>query len=611
MKILRPLILLSCLSLLLCCGGGADPTPEPTPEPVLSAPAGVCAASVTETSISYKWDAAAGADSYVCRILKGMTLIKDEAVKSTSITIDGLEPATTYRFAVKALAGSRESSFSPYIEATTSKAKPVGPTYPDPIGTPAQVLEAMQIPSDEGQTALAFPGAEGCGSLTTGGRGGKVIHVTNLNDSGDGSLRAALTQKGARTIVFDVAGIIDLKSRLEIKNGDVTIAGQTAPGGGICLRGYNFRINASNVIIRYIRCRMGDVTATEDDALNCYTGSGSSFSNIIIDHCSMSWSTDECASFYGVSDFTLQYCIISESLRVSVHGKGNHGYAGLWGGANASYHHNLLAHHDSRNPRFSHDYLNKEKGPIHFYNNVVYNWGGNSAYGGEGGSGEKPRQINFVANYYKPGPASSHATRLVNPTTKCSNCNAADKNDVTPGKFYVADNYMYGSAAVSADNWQGVEPDDMSLLAAVKADSWQGAKPARIQKAEDAFKNVLKYAGASLHRDRIDTRIANETETGTTTYTGSKGKTKGLIDTQEDVGGWPVYEATDKELEAVVDTDSDGIPDWYEALLGLDMQNPSDAAAYSIDSSLKRYSNLELYLHYLVRETVTGQKNNN
>lgn len=608
--LVRPLIALSCLALLSCGGGKVDPEPDPTPDPAPAVPAGVCASSAEQTSLTFKWDAVAGADSYVCRLLKGMTLIKDETVRGTTTTVGGLTPATTYRFAVKSVAGAQESAFSAYVEATTAKADPVGPEYPDPIGTPAQVLEAMKIPSYEGAAALAFPGAEGCGSLTTGGRGGKVIHVTNLKDSGEGSLRAALSEKGPRTIVFDVAGIIDLKSRLEIKNGDVTVAGQTAPGAGICLRGYNFRINASNVIIRFIRCRMGDATATEDDAINCYTGSAPGYSNIIIDHCSMSWSTDECASFYGMNGFTLQYCIISESLRVSVHGKGNHGYAGLWGGADASYHHNLLAHHDSRNPRFSHDYLNKEKGPIHFYNNVVYNWGSNSAYGGEGGPGEKPRQINFVANYYKPGPASSHTTRFVNPTTKCSNCNAADKNDVTPGKFYVADNYMYGSAAVTADNWQGVEPDDKGLIGSVKATSWQGEKPARMHTAEEAFNAVLKYAGASLRRDKVDTRIANETETGTTTYTGSKGKTKGLIDSQEDVGGWPAYEASDKELEAAVDTDSDGIPDWYEALLGLDMKNPSDAAAYSIDSNLKRYTNLELYLHYLVREVVAGQTQN-
>lgn len=605
------LMLLSCLLLLACGGGKVDPTPDPAPDPVLPVPSGVRVTASGENSLSFSWDAAAGADSYACRLLNGMTLIKNETVNTTSCTITGLEPATTYRFAVKSLSGSNESAFSSYLEASTARKEPVGPEYPDPIGTPAQVLEAMQIPASEGSDALAFPGAEGCGKLTTGGRGGKVIHVTNLKDNGEGSLRAALSEKGPRTIVFDVAGIIDLKSRLEIKNGDVTIAGQTAPGAGICLRGYNLRINASNVIIRFIRCRMGDATATEDDAMNCYTGSTPGFSNIIIDHCSMSWSTDECASFYGVNGFTLQYCIIAESLRISVHGKGNHGYAGLWGGADASYHHNLLAHHDSRNPRFSHDYLNSEKGPIHFYNNVVFNWGGNSAYGGEGGPGQEPRRINFVANYYKPGPASSHAARLVNPTTKCSNCNSADKNAVTPGKFYVADNYMYGSSAVTEDNWKGVEPDDPGLLEAVKASSWQGEKPSRIQTAEEAFRTVLKYSGASLRRDRVDERIAGETESGKTTYTGSKGNTKGIIDTQEDVGGWPAYEATQKELEEVVDSDSDGIPDWYEALLGLDMKDRSDAAAYSIDSSLKRYSNLELYLHYLVRGIVTGQTDNN
>ena len=218
--------------------------------------------------------------------------------------------------------------------------------------------------------ALAFPEAEGGGANATGGRGGRVVEVTNLNDAGPGSLRAAIGATGPRIVVFRVSGTIALQSPLAVRRGDLTIAGQTAPGNGICLKNYALVLNdVQNVIVRYLRLRPGDEKGVETDGL-----SGGRCRNVIIDHCSVSWSTDECLSLYLSEDVTVQWCLISESLHYSTHSKGPHGYGGIWGGRNASFHHNLLAHHASRNPRFSRDCEN-----VDFSNNVIYNWGSNSA----------------------------------------------------------------------------------------------------------------------------------------------------------------------------------------------------------------------------------------
>ncbi|HQI43666.1 MAG TPA: pectate lyase, partial [Dysgonamonadaceae bacterium] len=246
------------------------------------------------------------------------------------------------------------------------------------------------------EVVCAFPGAEGFGRYTTGGRGGEVYYVTTLEDDNDeGTLRYAIAQKGPRTIIFNVAGTIFLKSNLRITNGDITIAGQSAPGKGICIAGGPVTLNSNNIIIRYLRFRVGDKTEGQPDGLG-----GSQNKNVIIDHCSISWSVDECCSIYGGENLTVQWCMITESLRTAGHSKGKHGYGAIWGGSKASFHHNLLAHHESRVPRLGPHVSTQEREYVDMRNNVFYNWAGAGCYGGEG------MKVNIVNNYYKPGPAT-------------------------------------------------------------------------------------------------------------------------------------------------------------------------------------------------------------
>lgn len=442
----------------------------------------------------------------------------------------------------------------------------------------------------------AFPGAEGFGMYTTGGRGGKVYHVTTLADDGkEGTLRYAVGQSGARTIVFDVSGTIELTSRLNITKGDLTIAGQTAPGDGICLKNYETYVNADNVIIRFIRFRLGtdkpdytDGKATQDrDAIW-----GRNRKNIILDHCSMSWCTDECASFYGNQNFTMQWCLIAESLRGSIHPKGYHGYGGIWGGQGASFHHNLVAHHDSRTPRLCGSRYSAEpdKELVDLRNNVFYNWGAtNSGYAGEGGS------YNFVNNYYKSGPAtkSSIKYRIFEAWADDGKNNQAQG---IYGHFYVKGNYMEDKG----DNWDmsGFDVNNSNNgsmnKGSITSYSEYKVSPVSTQTAKVAYEKVLKYAGASLHRDAVDTRIANETKNRTNTYKGSVLGGLGIIDKPSDVGGWPTL----KSEAAPKDSDGDGIPDNWESDHGLNPNNASDGAVATADG----YTNLEVYMNSLVCE---------
>jgi len=437
----------------------------------------------------------------------------------------------------------------------------------------------------------AFPGAEGGGRLSVGGRGGRVIEVTNHNDSGEGSLRAAVTAKGARTVVFRVSGTITLNSRLTISNDSITIAGQTAPGDGICIRRYDVAVNARHVIIRYLRFRVGDESGGERDAIGGTWGT-----HIMIDHCSASWGLDEVMSLYGADSLTVQWCIISESLYNSTHPKGKHGYGGIWGGTNSTFHHNLIASHSSRTPRFSGgNPPDPSKTPIatnlDFRNNVIYNWGSNGVHGGEGGT------FNIIANYYKPGPAtrSTVRNRIVEPY---------DAN----GKWFLDANVAMESAMITADNWAGGVQGSYANQPQIKATSPFPFAPVTTHLPAVAYNHVLNTAGAVLpRRDAVDMRIVNEARTGTATYDGSSASNyrttynlpapTGIIDSQNDVGGWPDLQS----LPAPPDSDKDGMPDDWETANGLNPNDPEDRNRLATDG----YTMLEVYLNSLT-SVITG-----
>ena len=604
MNVRHVLLFLGTSFALMACGGKDTPvTPEgggETPAVNPSAPTGLKLHRAEETSLQFQWDDMKGATAYDYTLSLDGAPVQQGSVKTRNVSLVGLAKATTYSFTVYSLAKDYKSS------GTTIEAKTAGKEDPGP-GPASIAYEDFRIPSaEEDGIARAFPGAEGGGMYVTGGRGGKVYHVTKLTDDGsEGTLRYGIEKESRPlVIVFDVAGVIPLSKALKIQNGNVTIAGQTAPGDGICLRNYNFRIAASNVIIRYLRFRMGDEAQTEDDALNLYTGENN-IENVIIDHCSLSWSTDECGSFYGMTHFTLQWCILSESLRNSIHEKGKHGYGGIWGGANATYHHNLLAHHDSRNPRIDHDYVSTLKGPVSLINNVIYNWGDNSCYGGESKPGSEYKKYNIVNNYYKPGPATpSGKVRFLDPTTHCKNCDSAHPDQVVPGHFYMTGNTMDGKDDYTADNWSGkATTASASLIGTIKADAffrYEKESALSMHSAQDAFSQVISFAGASLKRDSVDERVTKEAKDGIFTFLGSNGSDKGFIDTQSDVGGWPSYNGT-----KLTDTDGDGIPDAVEDAWGLNKNVAADGAAVTLDKN-GRYTNLEMYLHYLVRDIVSG-----
>ena len=454
-------------------------------------------------------------------------------------------------------------------------------------------------PTHEDDAALkaACQYIQGGGSATTGGKDGTIYVVSTLSDSIDeadnkalpGTLRHAVEQGEARIVIFQVAGVIHLQKPLTISKGNITIYGQSAPGDGICIADYPLIIkSANNVIVRFLRFRLGNESLKVDKDKDYDAVSVNDCKNVVFDHLSCSWSVDECVSCYGNENFTLQYCFITESLRNAGHAKGAHGYGGIWGGTNATFHHNLLAHHDSRNPRFDHDYVdNKHHGPIDYVNNVVYNWGGNSAYGGEGtNKGAGGRHINFVNNYYKPGPSTNSdvRTRLVDPWTSCSNCSEIPGGTIQSPKIYLTGNCMSGSDDVTSDNWKGsTKPKSTSGVDSCWTEGLTALTTE--QTAEAAYETVLTKAGCSLSRDEVDKRIVNEVRNG-----GGK-----LIDKPSDVGGWPEYHTG----ELPVDTDYDGIPDAWEEEHGLNPKSYGDSRKQTL---VEGFTNLEVYLNSLVQD---------
>ena len=508
--------------------------------------------------------------------------------------------------------------------------------------------------------APAFPGAEGHGRYVTGGRGGKVIHVTNLNDKGTGSFRAAVTGNSKKIIVFDVAGVIPLASDLNI-GANTTILGQTAPSPGITLRYYTVRPE-DNCIIRFIRLRRGQEKDINDGADATWQRNKT---GIIFDHCSFSWSIDEVASFYDNNNFTMQWCTVAESLTNPGHSKGAHGYGGIWGGKLASFHHNFVGHLMNRGPRFNgarygwtgytsnKDYdTYKWENPVQaenvdFRNCVMYNAQG-TCYGGPGGG-----QINIVNNYYKAGPSHSLKSKTLNgikvsvssgkergsqdritQVTVSSSGNSdkkhpeyyemtsryfingnttettkgtVTKNQDWKGVVYDKGTYTYNGERYSADkkNFYGDAVAHQTIdgvsCVKIKMDNPAPTGEVTTHSAAEAFSKVLAYGGASLYRDEIDARYMEEAKTGTAQYKGSITQSPGIIDKVSDVNGYTESTFGTASRPADFDTDKDGIPDAWELANGLNPNDDSDALTYSLDGK-GYYTNVEVYANSLVED---------
>ncbi|WP_162633059.1 polysaccharide lyase [Echinicola strongylocentroti] len=434
----------------------------------------------------------------------------------------------------------------------------------------------------------AFPGAWGGGMFTTGGRGGKVIAVTNLNDQGIGSLRAALEAEGPRIVVFRVAGTIDVSDDINIDHPHITIAGQSAPGDGVCIKG-TLNINTHNVIVRHVRVRRGIPEGGQgDDNIG-----GNPEHHIIIDHCSTSWGMDENISLYRhmrssldgkerikdpAKHITIQWTISSEALNAK-----GHAFGGTWGGNPSTFHHNLFACNTARNPSIG------MSGDFDFRNNVIYNWQHRTMDGGD-----ETSQINVINNYYKAGPATNENMKAVfariesrsmySPGSAWAAGEWYSKQEDRPGKWYVAGNIMDGNQEITKDNWKGMRgPEDLARVNT----PFVGWPVAPHQSADEAFLSVLEKAGATLpKRDKVDQRVANMVRTGITTTP------TGILKDISEVGGYPNLTFDADKVPA--DSDGDGMPDDWETKFQLDPDDPKDG---SLDSDGDGYTNVEEFLN--------------
>lgn len=433
----------------------------------------------------------------------------------------------------------------------------------------------------------AFPGAWGGGMFTTGGRGGRVIAVTNLDDRGPGSLRAALEAEGPRIVVFRVAGTILLDSNLNINHPDITVAGQTAPGDGICLANHSLNINTHNVILRHLRARRGRPEGGQgSDNIG-----GNPAGQIIVDHCSTSWGMDENLSLYrhmqpqadgttvkvAVKNLTIQWSISSEALNA-----GNHAFGGTWGGEDATFHHNLFACNTARNPSIG------MSGAFDFRNNVIFNWGHRTMDGGD-----ETSLVNVIANYYKPGPAAKadmvstiariEQRSMYSPGSAVATGGWYPKAAPRPGKWYVAGNIVEGHDDVTRDNWRGMRgPADLARVN-TPFEGW----PVAQQDAAAAYAAVLAKAGATLpRRDAVDRRVMEMVRTG------QVGAGDGIVRDPSQVGGFPSLTFDPAAVPA--DTDGDGMPDTWERTHGLD---PAKAADGPADADGDGYTNIEEWLN--------------
>ena len=484
----------------------------------------------------------------------------------------------------------------------------------------------------QAQSIPAFPGAEGHGRYVTGGRGGQIVHVTNLNDSGPGSFRQAVSGSAKKIVVFDVGGVIALKSNVNI-GANTTIMGQTAPKPGITLRYYTVNPAGDNIIIRFLRLRRGQEKDVNDGA---DASTARHFTGIMIDHCSLSWSIDEVASFYDNNNFTLQWSTIGESLCNAGHGKGAHGYGGIWGGKLASFHHNLILHVNNRSPRFNGARYNwdgytanqlyaqykwenaVQAENVDFRNCVVYNCA-NGCYGGPGGG-----KVNMVGNYYKSGPAGN-TTHLTQVTVGASgNSEGYPIYWGMTSRYFVEGNTIDDAPA----GWETFDYDQGTITRNGKRYSkdpnhyngenetyltnsgtdyicMQLDEPAptgevTTHDADIAYQQVLAYAGASLNRDDVDERYMTETENGTCTYSGSVTKKPGRIDKVSDVNGYTEANFGTGSRSASFDADQDGMADDWESVNGLD-PTKNDANQYTVDP-YKFYTNIEVYCNQLVQK---------